>query len=66
MEKTSIQVSLELLGDRLDVDYMTTLLNREPCYTLTKGEVVKTTRRKSDVTVWGIRSERAESLDMDM
>ncbi|MCL2048240.1 MAG: DUF4279 domain-containing protein [Defluviitaleaceae bacterium] len=66
MEKTSIQVSLELLGDMFDVDYVTTLLNREPCYTLTKGEIIKRTKQKSCVTVWGISGEREESVDMDI
>ena len=65
MKNTSIQASLELLGDKFDTNYVTTLLNKKPDYILTKGDLIKSTKQKSDVTVWGIRIKEAESVDLD-
>ena len=65
MKKTTIQASLEFIGDKFDTDYVTALLNKEPDCLVIKGEIIKTTMRKSIITVWGICVEQSESMDMD-
>jgi len=65
MKNTSMQVSLELVGDEFDINYITELLNREPDYQLKKGDVIKLTKRESPYTIWRISVKESESLDLD-
>ena len=68
MNKTSIEASLKLAGDKFDTAYVTSILEKEPSYLRIKGQSFQAAKGNiciANYTAWGFHVEEAASTDMD-
>ena len=66
MEKTSIKVSLRIMGDNYSIQNITNRLGIYPSESWNKGDYIRDSKRKRTYTAWIYNIDAIETLDINV